>query len=198
MRIIVLFMLSAMLLASPSMAAGPADGEECGSYSEVVAWLKSERGETLAASGQTRESGKVGAFEVYTNPRAPSWSTVISGTTPVNGWKRPACIGVFGNGQKWRTYKTGKPARPTGQTIKKMSANPEENCGHYPEVIGQLKSEHGERLAARGRRYIGSVLEIFINPGTSSWSAVLANATDRDGRRFTCLAIFGEEWRRHK
>lgn len=190
MRIIVLlFILSTMLLASPSMAAGPADGEECGSYSEVVAWLKSERGETLAARGQTRESGKVGAFEIYTNPRTPSWSAVL------HDGGRLACIGAVG--QEWRTYKAGKAARPTGQTIKKASANPEENCDHYPRVIKLLKSAHGETLAFRGERGIGSVLEIFTNPGTS-WTSVISSTLNVDGRRMACLAAFGEKWRQFK
>ena len=178
-----------------AQAAGPADEEPCDHYPRLIAWLKSERGETLASRGDTG----IGSFlEIHTNARTSSWSVVFVTTAIEDDGKRLSCIAMLG--KRWRRYnRTSMAARPTGQTIKKMSDDPEENCDHYPRVIELLKSEHGETLAFRGERGTIGVLEIYTNPRTPSWSAVYANTLiGSSGKRLTCLTSFGQEWRRHK
>ncbi len=84
------------------------------------------------------------------------------------------------------------------QTVQAAGPADEEPCDHYPRLIEWLKSERGETLAARGERGIGSVLEIYINPMTPSWSAVIAQTTvDNSGKRLACITVMGQEWLLH-
>ena len=67
-------------------------GQPCGDYPEVVAWLKAERGETRVFRGT---GGSPYLFEIYTNPRTPTWSGVIVSVRGSDG-EQPACIGAYG------------------------------------------------------------------------------------------------------
>lgn len=68
-----------------------------------------------------------------------------------------------------------------------------EPCGDYRDVVEWLKEERGEKRVFRGQRGIGSVLEIYTNPRTPTWTTIISSTI---GERLTCIGAYGEKWKR--
>lgn len=62
-------------------------------------------------------------------------------------------------------------------------------CMPHDELVPQLIEMHGERLAYSGLTSKQNILEIWVNPSTGAWTAVILNAAD-----MACVASQGEFW----
>lgn len=72
-------------------------------------------------------------------------------------------------------------------------ASAQMQCGGYADAVAHLSSEYGESLAVRGMDGAGDVVEMFANPDTGTWTALIVRP---DGT--ACMVAAGGDFEYHK